>query len=163
MTAPLNWLPALLNFEEHDGDWARYLDAVFACFRDGFIDDTPQWTGLKVGHRARPYFDGMPAGFWHLITAGAIEDERLPDIRRCERIRWPRAMIEAPTKIRVWPEIRYGRNRIALAPEDFSYVVVLEPRRRYVMLITAHLVEKNHQRRKHEKAWAEAQKKTPPS
>lgn len=34
--------------------------------------------------------DGKEATFWHMIQEGRIEEDRTPDIRRCERIRWPK-------------------------------------------------------------------------
>ncbi len=74
----------------------------------------------------------------------------LPDLRRCERIRWPRSIIEgADTKyVKSWKNSRKGEERLVLALEDFSYVVVLADRSDYVLLWTAYCVEYEHRRRK---------------
>ncbi len=45
------------------------------------------------------------------------------------------------------------RKRILLALADFSFVVVLGRQARYVVFITAYHIEREHQRRKHERQW----------
>ena len=93
---------------------------------------------------------GKEATFWHIISEGDVESERLPDLRRCERIRWPRPMIEAIkfSHIKWWRNKRKEEERIVIALEDFSYVVVLADRGEYVLLWTAYYVEQEHRRQK---------------
>ena len=88
--------------------------------------------------------------FWHIISEGMTEDERLPDLRRCERIRWPRPMIEAIalSHIKWWRNRRKEEERIVIALDDYSYIVVLADRGDYVLLWTAYCVEQEHTRRK---------------
>jgi len=83
-------------------------------------------------------------------SEGDIENERLPDLRRCERIRWPRSIIDNTHSdhIKYWKNIRKGKERIVLALEDFSYVVIPSDRGEYVLLWTAYYVEHEHSRRK---------------
>src|SRR4051812_25717142 len=98
---PGDWLPPLVLMADHDHDWARYIAAVYAAFRADFVDSQPRFDGRWVRHRRDPIYEGREAGFWHCVSDGATEDERLPDIRRCERIRWLRAVIEHPGDERV--------------------------------------------------------------
>jgi hypothetical protein len=93
---------------------------------------------------------GKAATFWHLISEGKAEDERLPDLRRCERIRWPRPIIEhADTPIvKVWENKRKRDQRICVWFEEEEYLVVLARRKGYVVLWTAYLVTRPHTRRK---------------
>jgi hypothetical protein len=93
---------------------------------------------------------GKEATFWHIISEGEVESERLPDLRRCERIRWPRAIIDTSNFgfVKCWKTNRKGDERIALALEDFSYVVVLADRGEFVLLWTAYYVEQEHRRQK---------------
>lgn len=100
--------------------------------------------------KRHPIIEGKEATFWHIISEGAIENERLPDLRRCERIRWPRPMIEAITTgyVKYWKNMRGKEERIVIALEDFSYVVVLADRGDYILLWTAYCVEQEHTRRK---------------
>jgi len=103
---------------------------------------------------------GKEATFWHLIQEGPVEEDRVPDLRRCERIRWPRPMIEGlqSGQVRVWKNFRGGNERIVIAVSDFSYVVILDEREDFVLLWTAYFVERGHQRRKLAKEFAEWQK-----
>ena len=45
-----------------------------------------------------------------LVQEGKVEDDRTPDLRRCERIRWPRPIIEHESEdsILVWENERRG-------------------------------------------------------
>src|SRR4030066_170192 len=56
---------------------------------------------------------GKEATFWHLISEGKSEKDRLPDLRRCERIRWPRPIIEHHDRltIKFWGPERKGGKR----------------------------------------------------
>lgn len=145
------WLPALMTLNEHDGNWNRYIDHVYAAFTDDFLKAaSPTFEGRRCGCKRYPLIRGKVATFWHLVSEGAEEDERLPDLRRCERIRWPRAIIERPPQgdVRVWRSVRGGDKRIVIAVHDFSYVVVLADRGEYVLIWTAYCVEKEHRRAK---------------
>lgn len=81
-----------------------------------------------------------------------MESERLPSLRRCERIRWPCAIITAfnsqNENVKYWRNQRKNEERVVLALEDFSYVVILADRGEYVLLWTAYCVERQHQRDK---------------
>lgn len=144
------WLPALTRLSEHGGDWNRYLAAVYEVFRTDFVDSSPAMAGKRCGLRHPELVEGKEGTFWHIITEGKIEGERLPDLRRCERIRWPRPVIESVGKgeIRCWHSRRDGDRRIIIALEDFSYLIILTNRKSYVLLLTAFPVEREKRRDK---------------
>ncbi len=150
MSDQYNWLPPLVPLEEYGGNWDLYCGALYGIFHQHFIATEAAHDGMRVAIKRHPLLRGKEATFWHLISEGAVEDERLPDLRRCERIRWPRPMIEAPLgdKLRCWRNSRRGEERVVIAVGDFSYVVVLAVRRGYVILWTAYCVEREHRRRK---------------
>ncbi len=104
---------------------------------------------------------GKEATFWHIISEGEVESERLPDLRRCERIRWPCAIIEASKDglTKCWRTNRKGEERVVLTLEDFSYVVVLADRGEYVLLWTAFCVELEHRRQKLSREYEEYMKR----
>lgn len=144
---------------ETGGDWQRYINAVYAAFQADFITDRPEFEGRRCGCKRHPMIDGKEATFWHLISEGSVESHRLPDLRRCERIRWPRAMIaRSPDQLRVWQSERRGDPRIVIAVPDFSYVVILADRGEYVLLWTAYSVEQEHRRAKLRKECERARK-----
>jgi len=93
--------------------------------------------------------DEKPDTFWHLVSEGTPEPDRLPALRRCERIRWPHALISEAhesDKVRIWTSASRGEPRVYLATTDFSYVAVFADRESYRLLITAFPVEYERKR-----------------
>jgi len=149
MSAHPDWLPALILLSDSGGDWSHYVEVIYAAFREDFVTHRPQFEERRCAFKRHPMIDGKEATFWHLISEGKEESDRLPDLRRCERIRWPRKMIErSPANVRVWRSERPGDQRIVIALDDFSYVVVMADRGEYVILWTAYCVEQQHRREK---------------
>ncbi len=160
MSESRNWLPKLVLFEDYGNDWQRYLDAVYAAFVEDFVHSRPASVlGKRLALKRHPLRQGREATFWHFTTEGQVEEERLPDLRRCERIRWPRATIEAEESLVYrWSNKRGSDTRILLALDDFSYVVVLADRGDYVLPWTAYTVEREHRREKLRREYEEFQK-----
>lgn len=146
----VDWIPPLLSFNEYGGDWNRYLNAIYAAFKHDFVDDKPIFRGRRLGLKRHPLTDGKEATFWHMIQEGSVEAERTPDLRRCERIRWPRAIIEHEEElsVKVWVNYRGKEKRICLWFVPESYLVVLADRDKYILPWTAYPVERPHQQRK---------------
>jgi hypothetical protein len=98
---------------------------------------------------------GKEATFWHMIQEGKVEDERIPDFRRCERIRWPKPIIERNSDplIKVWRNKRGREERVCLWLEQENYLVILADRGEYILPWTAYLVERPHQQRKLQKEY----------
>lgn len=106
--------------------------------------------------------DGQCHTFWHIVTQGADEESRVPDLNRCERATWPRAILDEfavvypnPSSDRIawWVEKRGGEDRFHIALIDFSYLVVVADRGEYVLLWTAFPVDRDHQRRRRRAAY----------
>jgi hypothetical protein len=153
----VSWLPSLIPFS---GEWESYLEKIYGIFKQDFVDDPPEFNGKRGGMKKHPFFRGKEATFWHLISEGNIEKEREPDFRRCERIGWPRAIIETGHLhgVKVWENKRGSKRRTILSLPDFSYVVVLEVRRDYYLLWTAYPVCREHRKRKFEKEYEKCSK-----
>jgi len=111
-----NWLPELLEMENYNDDWAIYFDAVYAIFKKDFVDNRATFQGKPLGLKKYPEYQGKSATFWHMISEGSEETERTPDIRRCERIAWPRPIIEnwEKNEIYCWKNKRGNDTRILL-------------------------------------------------
>lgn len=158
----MHGLPDLIELRDFDGNVASYLDAIYRVYRRDFILSQPILRGRRCFSDTTKESDGRERGFWHIVTEGPIEEERLPNMRRCERIAWPRALIEAAETplVRKWRREKKsgssGRRdtRLYLAPPDFSYLVVLKDTRTAYVLITAFYVEFPNQRRKYETEWS---------
>ena len=160
MTTRPNWLPPLVLLATYGGEWEKYLKALYSFFKQDFIDSRPSFRGSKVAHKRLPVIEGKEATFWHLISEGNVEQDRLPDIRRCERIRWPRPIIERCDEgvIKIWENERKGQKRICLWLENHDYLVILAERKEYVLLWTAYLVTEPHRKRKLMKEYEEYKK-----
>ena len=153
--SPPDWLPPLVLFADLDFQWQRYEDRLYQHFRADFLDSPPDALGRPVVVRRRPEYKGKEWAFWHLTSSGNIEEERVPDFRRCERIRWPRPIIEScgEERVRTWEKGPRGDRRLLIALRDFSYLVVLARKRDHLVLITAYDIEHAHERRKLEREW----------
>lgn len=160
MTVDIEWLPPLVLLQDFGGDWNRYVEAIYACFRADFVEDRPLFRGAPVWVRREPSHRGKESGFWHVTSSGPVEEEREPDLRRCECIRWPRPVIEHETdrRVKVWSERHQGRERLHLWLDDRDYLVVVEVRPGHAMLVTAFTTLEEHQRKKHARRFARAHK-----
>lgn len=153
-----HWTPELVTKSPIE-DFAVYEDRIYAIFRHDFIDSHPSFDGLRVSvRRQKEETDGKWAGFFHITS---VEDyttgERNVDLRRCERIRFPRKTIDnakdcpqchyevcdAPL---IWRKHKHGHDRLYILIESERYLVVLEPHkdRGYCMLVTAYYVDHDH-------------------
>ena len=124
------------------------------------MDNTTYWHGKRVAVRYEPSAACKGFTFWH-ITCGldANADPKEPDLDRCARIGWVKALIEADAaKVVTWEQKR-GRDRVvAIALPDFSFVVFLSERRQYMHLLTAYWVPSQGRRDKYRREY-EASKK----
>jgi hypothetical protein len=137
-------------FESYFGNWEHYLDAIYALFKADFVDSKPLFRGVRLGLKRYPLTYNKEATFWHFILIRKIEAERMPDLRRCERISWPRAIIENSQDFRIkfWKNERKGEKRICLWLEPENYLVILAERKGYILPWTAYLVVQEHQKKK---------------
>jgi len=154
MTKPPEWLPALVNFKNYGGQWEPYCEALYEYFRHDFIESKPKFGERIVRLKRYPLFQGKEATFWHITHEGNIEDQRTPDFRRCERIRWPRPIIERPISehnrngaIRYWPEKTRRDNRLILWLHEQDYIVILSVRTGYILFWAAYYIDYDNKRR----------------
>lgn len=155
-------LPELILFEDYDNSWNDYLNALYAFFKRDFVVSKPLFRGKKLALKRHPLDpEGREVTFWHFISEGKNESERRPDFRRCERIKWPRHLIENETheEIKVWENERRGEKRILLFNESESYLVILAQRKDYILPWTAYLVEQPRRKRKLLKEYDDYKKK----
>jgi hypothetical protein len=154
------WLPELVLLASYNGDFARFLDAVYACFRSDFVDSRPAFRGERLQLKRHPLVQGREYTFWHMVSEGRDEASRQPDVVRCERIRWPRPVIEHSTDpvLKVWGNVRGGEHRICLWLENDEYLVVLTRRKGYLLPWTAYPVTLSHRKAKLQREFIEWKK-----
>jgi len=150
-------LPDLILFENYSGDWELYLDAIYSFFKKDFIESKPSYKGIKLGLKKYPMYKNKEATFWHFVSEGEMENERTPDLKRCERIRWPRPIIENPDSdnIKFWENKRGLKENICLCFGEWEYLVVLRKGNNYLIPWTAYCSKYEHTKRKWEKEYNE--------
>ena len=146
-----DWLPPLMEFNDYGGNWGSYLAAIYTIFERDFVTSRPTFRGRMLGLKRYPEFDGKSATFWHMISEGSLEKDRTPDFRRCERIGWPRPIIEheSEPELLVWVEAKGSNDdRIHIYLPDERYLVVLADRGKYILPWTAYYIqhENSHQK-----------------
>lgn len=150
-------LPELVCLNDYNGDWDKYLEIIYSFFKKDFIDSRPQFKGIKISLKKYPKLNGKEATFWHLISEGKIEQKKIPDMRRCERIKWPRPIIEnyQDENIRYWENKRMNEERVCLCFGEWEYLVVLSKRKGYILIWTAYPVTYGHTKIKLKKEYEE--------
>lgn len=136
--------PDLVRFDAFNGDWNAYEAELHGIFQEEIAHGGLRFDGQPVRCRRGPGSSGRSATFWHLVQEGSVETDRTPDMRRCERIRWVRWVIEnAATHpgIDKWNNKRRGETNTLLWYRE-EYLVVLARRRDYWLLKTAYCTEK---------------------
>lgn len=144
-----DWLPGLLLLDNYSGSWQRYEDEVYSRFYRDFIESRPVFQGLPV-KVTKQLVRGKERNYWHLIQEGRIEEDRIPNLRRCERIGWIRAIIQHSddSRIKKWSKKVRRRTRHLLWFEEAEYLVVLEKRSNSWILWTAYCTSREHTKRR---------------
>ena len=142
--------PDIIELNEFGGNFQNYFNAVYAIFENDFIKTQPLYNGNKVAVRKYPEVDGLHRTFYHITHEGEDEENRSPDIRRMERIRFPRFVIENEPhqEILVWKNTRGKDERIVLFNEAENYILILTERKGFYMFITAYFIDTEHRKRK---------------
>ncbi len=141
-------LPELIELAQFEGNFNRYLDAVYELFKRDFIDHKPVFRGMRLGLKKYPLSQNKEATFWHMTSEGDNEDNRIPDLRRMERIQWPAPMINNSTHpyLKVWENTRGTKTNVLIFHDAENYLVVLRKANGYIIPWTAYLIE--HQARR---------------
>lgn len=158
--------PDLIPFS-NGTDWPEYEDAIYQIYLDTVAHANLTFRGDPIKVRFRPLTKKKGFGFWHLISEAPDqrnrnEEDRIPDLRRCERIRWIAWCIRnADTGVFSWWENeRRGETHVVIWTEAYDYAVILGKRRtrdglRFYLLKTAYCLRGHTIRkfRKERDAW----------
>lgn len=154
-------LPALISLAQYGGDYGSFIDEVYKIFEKDFVFSKPTFRGKRLGLKRHPEYQGRAYTFYHMTHSGKKEDERTPDLRRCERIGWAKPSINNCDNwtLKIWPQVRNGHNRICIwleRPDEPDYMVILDDRQEYILPWTAFVIERPHEKRKKEKEYLES-------
>ncbi len=158
----MNTLPAIVTLS---GDWEAYLDSIYELYLDEIISNALAFKGKPVRTRYNPATHGKGFSFWHVISTGDKEEDRIPDLRRCERIKWIRWTItkanQSHQEVVSWTNERTLKRgtsqRTLIYCDAISFLVILEERTDYYLLVTAFPVSERN-KIKLRREWEDAQK-----
>lgn len=148
------WLPSLVINEGYN-DWKEYFNVVYQKFEQDFVNNKPIYNGRRLGLKKHPEHDGKSATFWHMVTEGEIENKRTICPNRCERISYPKPIIDNSCDkcLKIWTEHTSRDKRIHIWFEKQSYIVVLADRGEYILPWTAFYIQHEHQNKKYYNRW----------
>lgn len=147
------WLPEIIRYDSKFNSWSEYESFLYSVFTTDFIQSRPTYKMHTVEPRWYPVTNNREEGFYHITGKKLTHSgDRVPDLRRCERIRWVRSFIENVVcnplicsecdGVKIWNEPFKNTIRPHLLFEEECYVVVLEKRNKYYLLISAFYVER---------------------
>lgn len=156
-------LPEIITLEDFGGNFSLFLEAVYEIFKADFVETKPTYAGKKLRLKSHPYIDGREYTFYHFTHDGDIETDRLPNLRRMERIGFPRPIIDQSThsSLRVWKVKRGTKDRILILHEQEKYLVVLDDRKDYILPWTAYYIENESRVKRYIKEYEEYKKPKP--
>lgn len=150
----INKLPEIIELSQFGGNYKSYIDAVYDIFYNDFIKNNAYFGKHILKLKFNPIFQDRAYTFYHMTHKGEKEDEREPDLRRCERIGWAKPCVENVLNwnLKFWRQNRKNsENRVCIlldVSEDFDYFVILEVRETYVLLWTAFVSTYSHETNK---------------
>lgn len=156
-TSPFSgWSPPPLVPFSGSG-WPAYEERIYDLFSADFLDTPIEWRGQPVTIQRESLLNGKEEGFWHLVTetgpSGKIGD-RYPDLDRCARILWVKAVLTAPAPaVRTFGQMRGNYQHYGIALADFSYMVFLRQWPSQVQLKAAYYVTAAHKQAGYRKQW----------
>lgn len=133
--------PDLLLFA---GDWDSYQEQLYQVFQSTICNANLTFQGLRIAIKRHPEYKEKHFTFWHLTSEGEKEEERTPDLRRCERLAWVNWIISNCDKhagISYWENKRGAQKHVVIWCEEHNYAVVLARRNGYFLLKTAYHVQ----------------------
>lgn len=142
-------LPNLIDFNDYR-DFDLYTNYVYEIFHTDFVVNKPIFRGVRLGLKKYPLFQEKEYTFYHFTHAGDIENERIPDMRRMERIGYPKPIIDNSenSDVKVWRNKRNNKERILILHERENYLVVLEDRGSFILPWTCYYIEYNNRKKK---------------
>ena len=138
--------PDLVLLKDYEAE--LYLHEVYRFFVDEVANANLQFLGLPITCQWHPPTDNKHFSFWHVVSsggAGIAEEDRMPDMRRCEQIRWIAYVLQkASDKGTVWcweKSVKTSRGpsiHVMLYLHQERYLVVLRRKKNRLELVTAY-------------------------
>lgn len=156
MCNELPWLPEKVYRDDSSDKEFDYILHVRNIFESDFVLNKTYFNGLQVIVNFEDLTSKSDT-FWHITSKGTgrrippdYKEERIRCSKRCERIKWCKAVIENSTNefVNCWEEKNKNKIRVhihlrlsELDVNEPDYLVVLEKRKTHFLLITTFCLE----------------------
>lgn len=147
------WLPGF--YDEPDwNNYALFEEQLYGVFKQIYLDLPLFFNEVNVRYRFHPIVNNKEEIFYHLTCKDyECEGERCPDPNRIVRIRWTRAFIEnylcnnecCSSKPLYW--IKKNKNKLRHKIFFGNFLVILEERNEYFLLVTGFYIEEEYYKR----------------
>lgn len=148
-------LPGLICLDQFRGDFFKYQDYLYKeIFKKQLYTKKIYFEGKPVGLKASPFFQEKEDSFYHLTCKDFHwgSEDREPDLRRSERLSWIKPSIETnhddackKSCFKRYVREYNNKQRIHLLDIEDRYIVILEERPTFYLLITAFYIEYDNQ------------------
>lgn len=169
------WLSPIVTCQNYN-KWNEYLEYIYNFFKVDFIDTKPIFDGKIVNFKKAPMDGKYEHAFIHLTHKDEFHNSsdpnsRIPDPRRAERIRWNRQIVEnylcnenCVECDRVFYFEQYYKNRVRayFLFKDVRFLVIIEKREEYNLLITGFYIEYENAMKKYIKKYETYKKQKTP-
>lgn len=137
--------------------WTDYENAIYEIYLETVVRSGIAFRGAPVRAQYRPETKGKGFSFWHLISeaqdkCNRNEEDRIPDLERCARIRWVAWCINNAGQdgFPWWENKRKSETHVVIWARWHDFAVVLAKRQtrdgpRFYLLKTAYCL-KAHRR-----------------
>ena len=145
-------LGPIVTLSECNGDFSNYQEYLYSVFKNELYNNKVYYNGKPISLRRNPEYLDKEYSFFHLTCKDfdntGNEEDRVPDLRRCERLHWIKPGIETDhmTKcnqlcFKAYTKTVRNKERVHLFNESDRYMIVLEERSNYYLLVTAYYIE----------------------
>ena len=161
------WLPDIIPCNSY-GDYNSYLKVIYQIFKRDFIDSSPSYKNAIVEINRKIDKDmKMEEAFIHVTTQDysyydPSSCHRQPDLDRTARVPWIRPFItnngkcSRPCKgIKIWKKRKGKRIRTLFLLEEERFLVVIENKKNWYVLVTSYYISEDHRLNKLNKEYAE--------
>lgn len=169
------WLPNYILFQDSNHLWSLYIEKLYQVFLEDFIENTPYFHKKPIKIRINPKENHYEHAFIHLTGKSTHHsfhpNDRTFDLKRCERLRWNRAIIDHYKchfscfhcqKILYYEHYYKNHIRINLFFSDVRFKVILEQRKDYFLLITGYYIDFDSTMLKEQKRFIKYQEQKTP-
>lgn len=145
------WLPELIEYP----DWNKYKeyeDKLYCIFREMYLDSNIYYQRKPIKYRYVPKINDKEESFYHCTCKNYVKiEEREPDPNRMIRIKWIKYFIEnydckfdcCNNKPLRWIE-QYKNKNYRHYIYFKRYLVILEERENYCLLISGFYVDEEY-------------------